>query len=182
MSKIRNIPDNMKPHWECIINGVKYTYVAGAEGEEVPDNVAAVIDNYNAMLPKENPPETDEQMATRVAKGVVTGTVIDMRSYSLSETPVSCPAFPVALFDEIASGKANPPITAIFKIGDIVNTITGYAKHAGEDSTTLTMPLVGISLEGGAESISGLIFNKVTGTVTSVYVALVTTELPTSGE
>ena len=66
MSKTVIIPGNMDP-WCCAINGVPYgPWPAGTE-QTVPDEVAAVIENYYASQPRENPPETDEEMAKRIA-------------------------------------------------------------------------------------------------------------------
>lgn len=50
MSKQVTIPSNMNPWW-CNINGAVYSYTAGST-QTVPDEVAAVIENYNNMLPK----------------------------------------------------------------------------------------------------------------------------------
>lgn len=54
MSKQVTIPSNMNPWW-CNINGVVYSYTAGST-QTVPDEVAAVIENYNNMLPKLDEP------------------------------------------------------------------------------------------------------------------------------
>lgn len=54
MSKQVTIPSNMNPWW-CNINGVVYSYTAGST-RTVPDEVAAVIENYNNMLPKLDEP------------------------------------------------------------------------------------------------------------------------------
>jgi len=182
MPKTRNIPDNMKPHWECIINGVKYTYVAGAEDETVPDAVAAVIDNYYAMLPKENPPETDEQMVARVAEGVVAGLTLDITSYSLSNTPVTCPTFSVADFDAVVASKYQKPITVKYKIDGVISTVGDYQVKYTVVEGAVTDPVITFHTvadgENGVESIGELQFTKGTaGGVSSVYVAFVATKL-----
>lgn len=182
MSKIRNIPDNMKPHWECIINGVKYTYVAGAEDVSVPDAVAAVIDNYYAMLPKENPPETDEQMAARIAEGAVAGLTLDITSYALSDTPITCSAFSVKDFDAVVASKYQKPITVKYKIDDVISTVGDYqVKYTVEDGV-VTDPVITFHTvadgESGVESIGELQFTKaLVGSAPTVYVAFVATEL-----
>ena len=181
MSKTRNIPDNMKPHWECIINGVKYTYVAGAEDETVPDAVAAVIDNYNAMLPKENPPETDEQMAERVAEGVVAGLMLDITSYALSDTPVTCPAFSAADFDAVVASKYQKPIAVKYKIDGVISTVGDYQVKYTVEEGVVTDPVITFHTvadgESGVESIGELQFTKSTGNTPTVYVAFVATKL-----
>jgi hypothetical protein len=186
MSKIRNIPDNMKPHWECVINGVKYTYVAGAEGEEVPDEVAAAIDSYNAMLPKENPPETDEQMAARVAEKAVAGLMLDITSYALSDTPVTCPAPSVADFDAVVASKYQKPITVKYKIDGVISTVGDYQVKYTVVEGAVTDPVITFHTvadgESGVESIGELQFTKGGVGTPSVYVAFVATEFPAAGE
>lgn len=186
MSKLRNIPDNMKPHWECIINGVKYSYLAGAEEVEVPDAVAAVIDNYNAMLPKENPPETDEQMAERVAEGVVAGLMLDITAYNLSDTPVSCYSFSVKDFDAVVASKYQKPITVKYKIDGVISTVGDYQVKYTVEEGVVTDPVITFHTvadgESGVESIGELQFTKGGVGTPSVYVAFVSTEFPAAGE
>ena len=52
MSKSVTIPTNMKPFWACEINGIQYSYLAGSTAT-VPDEVAALVEQYYAALPKE---------------------------------------------------------------------------------------------------------------------------------
>ena len=181
MSKLRNIPDNMKPHWECIINGVKYSYLAGAEDVNVPDAVAAVIDNYYAMLPKENPPETDEQMAARVAEGVVAGLTLDITAYALSDTPVTCPALSVKDFDAVVASKYQKPITVKYKIDGVISTVGDYqVKYTVEDGAVVNPVITFHTVadgESGVESIGELQFTKSGVSTPSVYVAFVATTL-----
>ena len=54
MSKSVLIPDTERKYWECELNGVRYRYVAGST-QTVPDEVAALIDQINAMKPVEEP-------------------------------------------------------------------------------------------------------------------------------
>lgn len=68
MSKTRLIPSNDNP-FVCIINGVPYSYAAGST-QVVPDEVASLIDNINALKPR----EADEvgiagQLWTKLDKG-----------------------------------------------------------------------------------------------------------------
>lgn len=46
------IPSNVTPNFVCEINGKVYSYPAGTE-QSVPDEVAALIGNINAMIPQE---------------------------------------------------------------------------------------------------------------------------------
>ena len=62
MSKHVTIPSNMNPWW-CNINGVVYSYTAGST-QTVPDEVAAVIENYNNMLPKLEEPHKNKLYGT----------------------------------------------------------------------------------------------------------------------
>lgn len=186
MSKIRNIPDNMRPYWECNINGVEYSYPAGSEDVTVPDAVAAVIDNYNAMLPKENPPETDEQMAARIAEKAVAGLTLDITSYALSDTPVTCPALSVKDFDAVVASKYQKPITVKYKIDGVISTVGDYQVKYTVEEGVVTDPVITFHTvadgESGVESIGELQFTKSGVGTPSVYVAFVATELPTAGE
>ena len=186
MPKLRNIPDNMRPFWECTVNGVKYSYPAGAEDVEVPDAVASVIDNYYAMLPKENPPETDEQMAARVAEGVVAGLMLDITSYALSDTPVTCPALSVKDFDAVVASKYQKPITVKYKIDDVISTVGDYQVKYTVVEGAVTDPVITFHTvadgESGVESIGELQFTKGGVGTPSVYVAFVATEFPAAGE
>ena len=51
MSKMVTIPSNTRPYWECCINGVQHRYTAGST-QEVPDEVAALIENNMKQKPK----------------------------------------------------------------------------------------------------------------------------------
>ncbi len=52
MSKMVTIPSYTRPYWECCINGVMHRYTSGST-QEVPDEVAALIENYLKRQPKE---------------------------------------------------------------------------------------------------------------------------------
>ena len=52
MSKMVTIPTYTRPYWECFINGVHHRYTAGST-QEVPDEVAALIDHLMKQQPKE---------------------------------------------------------------------------------------------------------------------------------
>lgn len=52
------IPDNMSP-WKCEINGKRYVYAAGTE-QEVPEEVAALIEAINANAPVADRPTAGE--------------------------------------------------------------------------------------------------------------------------
>ena len=52
MSKTVTIPSYTRPYWECCINGVMYRYTSGS-AQEVPDEVAALIENNLNQKPKE---------------------------------------------------------------------------------------------------------------------------------
>ena len=52
MSKMVTIPTYTRPYWECYINGVHHRYTAGST-QEVPDEVAALIDHLMKQQPKE---------------------------------------------------------------------------------------------------------------------------------
>ncbi|MBR6271394.1 MAG: hypothetical protein IKR26_04500 [Lachnospiraceae bacterium] len=54
------IPDYSQPNWSCEIDGIRYSYPAGST-QEVPDAVAAVINNYKAMQPQTAPDEVRTQ-------------------------------------------------------------------------------------------------------------------------
>lgn len=69
MSRTVKIPSNTKPFWVCEINGKVYSYIAGST-QAVPDEVADLIDNINAMKPKEAAePGVAGQVWTRLEKG-----------------------------------------------------------------------------------------------------------------
>ena len=51
MSKTVKIPNSTTPYWSCKINTKEYSYLANSTAT-VPDEVAAVIAEYNASLPK----------------------------------------------------------------------------------------------------------------------------------
>ena len=55
MSQSVKIPSNMKPNWICEINGKTYSYTAGST-QSVPDEVASLITQINAMKPKKAMP------------------------------------------------------------------------------------------------------------------------------
>lgn len=74
MSKSVTIPTYMQPDFVCTINNVTYRYKAGTT-QTVPDEVAELIENINASVPVENPPETIEQMAQRVAEQAIADNV-----------------------------------------------------------------------------------------------------------
>lgn len=71
MSKSRLIPSNISP-FVCCVDNIWYSYESGTT-QTVPDGVADIIDNYNALLPQENPPEKypDLPIATASKAGVV---------------------------------------------------------------------------------------------------------------
>lgn len=73
MSKTVKIPDYMKPNYVVTINGVRYSYPAGTV-RSVPDCVASAIQHYYDSLPKEDPPETTEQMIRRICAEMIAGT------------------------------------------------------------------------------------------------------------
>ena len=52
MSKMVTIPSNTRPYWECCINGVPHSYMAGST-QEVPDEVASLIEHLMEQQPKE---------------------------------------------------------------------------------------------------------------------------------
>lgn len=70
MSKSVTIPTFMLPDFVCTINTKTYRYKAGTT-QTVPDAVAELIENINASVPVENPPETEEEMAKRVAEQAI---------------------------------------------------------------------------------------------------------------
>lgn len=51
MSKTVTIPSYTSPYWECCINGVRHMYPSGST-QEVPDAVAAFIEEYMERQPK----------------------------------------------------------------------------------------------------------------------------------
>ena len=63
---IRIIPIDNGNIWRCVINGVRYAYPAG-QTIDVPDVIAAIIDNYNGSVKDEDDP------SIRVADEVVAG-------------------------------------------------------------------------------------------------------------
>ena len=106
MSRTVKIPDNLHP-WECEINGVKYgPYSAGSE-QTVPDEVGAVIDAYNSSLPVENPPETCEEMAKRIADEEIETKAI-VKSQIASVTKAG---------DEVTADDFNGLLTALIGCG-----------------------------------------------------------------
>lgn len=89
MSRTVKIPTYMKPDFICTINNVTYRYKAGTT-QEVPDEVAELIDNINASIPRENPPESLEQTINRLVADYVGARVhVDLLSRHISdEEPV----------------------------------------------------------------------------------------------
>lgn len=66
--KTVKIPSNYRP-WVCNINGVVYQYEAGTT-QEVPDEVAALIESNENLAPKEAPEAGKEgQVWTKESKG-----------------------------------------------------------------------------------------------------------------
>lgn len=51
MSKTVTIPAHTRPDWKCSINGKRYSYQAGST-QEVPDEIAALIEASEDMQPK----------------------------------------------------------------------------------------------------------------------------------
>ena len=69
MSKTVMIPTSERRFWECEIGNRKYRYVAGTT-QTVPDEVAAIIDQINAMAPAEAPEQGEVgDVWTKTAEG-----------------------------------------------------------------------------------------------------------------
>ena len=84
MSKAVKIPDYMKPNYVVTINGVRYSYPAGTT-QVVPDCVASAIQHYYDSLPKEDPPETTEQMVRRICGEMIAANTVPKIALDLSE-------------------------------------------------------------------------------------------------
>ena len=80
MSKSVTIPTFMQPDWVCTINNTTYRYKAGTT-QTVPDEVAELIKAINAQKPVENPPETPEQMAKRIADAEIETALANYSNY-----------------------------------------------------------------------------------------------------
>ena len=74
----------MQPAFVLTINNVTYRYKAGTT-QEVPDEVAELIENINAQEPVENPPETLEQEITRIATQIVAPAIVTLEYDDVDE-------------------------------------------------------------------------------------------------
>lgn len=107
MSRTVTIPTYMQPDFICTINNVTYRYKAGTT-QEVPDEVAELIDNINASIPRENPPESLEQTINRLVADYVGARFrLDLLSRHISdEDPVDITErFTYEIFEALAKNR-----------------------------------------------------------------------------
>lgn len=110
MSKSVTIPSNMNP-WVCNINGVVYSYKAGST-QTVPDEVASLIENINAMTPTPVPDGAVGQVWTRNADG--TAEWKDIPEYELSAATETVLGG-VKMGAAVADAASTAPTAAEFK-------------------------------------------------------------------
>ena len=126
MSKIRVIPSNMHP-WECEINGVPYGPYPAGTVQTVPDEVAAVIDNYYASQPKEAPPEAsfeDQVMAVvraHLSEIIADGSITTAKiaDGAATEAKIAADAITSAKFD---AGARVPGVAVVTQAPTADNT------------------------------------------------------------
>lgn len=105
------IPDYSQPNWSCEIDGIRYSYPAGST-QEVPDAVAAVINNYKAMQPQTAPDEvrTQRELTKLLAAAVERITALEA---AVSPLPAKVSALEAAMGDVVDIRTINATIDAI---------------------------------------------------------------------
>lgn len=100
--KTVKIPVGTSPLWECEINGMRFSYPAGTT-QSVPDQVAALINTVEKMLPQKAKPVQDGLFRHRVKVGAAHNRntqegYIEMELISSSATPYSRSTLPAGYF------------------------------------------------------------------------------------
>lgn len=154
MSKSVTIPTYMQPDWFCTINNTTYRYKAGTT-QTVPDEVAELIEAINAQQPVENPPETPEEMAKRIADAEIADNLelIDFTSVALvAGTPKKLGDWDADKLDRLISGIALKPVSVMVKYSG-----TDYqliATESTEEEAIFSSPLM--DADGAVTGILGL--------------------------
>lgn len=172
MSKSAKIPTYMKPEWKCEINNKKYSYPAGSVGS-VPDEVAELIATINAQMPVENPPETPEQMAKRIADAEIANNYeyYDFTSVELEAgTPKKLGAWSEDQLGFLISDIALKPVSVTVRYDG--NDYQLIATETAEDEVIFSSPLMGA--DGAVTGILALKIYYDDG----VYALLQFTEMP----
>lgn len=156
MSKSVKIPTYMQPDWVCTINNTTYRYKAGTT-QTVPDEVAELIENINAQEPVENPPETPEEMAKRIADAEIADNYefYDFTSVGLEAgTPKKLSGWNADSLGSLISDIAFKPMSVMVTYNG--NAYQLIATESTEDEAIFSSPLMGA---GGA--VTGILALKI---------------------
>lgn len=172
MSKSVTIPTYMQPDFVCTINNTTYRYKAGTT-QTVPDEVAELIKAINAQKPVENPPETPEQMAKRIADAEIANNYeyYDFTSVELEAgTPKQLGAWSEDQLDNLIADIALKPVSVTVRYDG--NDYQLIATETAEDEVIFSSPLMGA--DGAVTGILALKIYYDDG----VYALLQFTEMP----
>ena len=106
----RTIPSDVQPVWSCTVNGKKYRFPSGAT-VDVPDDVAALIDNINAG--KEHPPAPYVPTLPAIGDGDEGKVImVNGKRYVLAEAGGGGS---VTVDDELSDSSTNPVQNKVIK-------------------------------------------------------------------
>lgn len=144
----------MKPDWVCTINNTTYRYKAGTT-QTVPDEVAELIKAINAQKPVENPPETPEEMAKRIADAEIADNYefYDLTSVALvAGTPKKLTGWGADELSRLISDIAFKPMSVMVAYGG--NDYQLIATESTENEAIFSSPLM--DAEGAVTGILAL--------------------------
>lgn len=138
MSRSVTIPNYMTPYWRCNINNVEYAYLAGTT-QTVPDEVAALIDQYNAAQPKEGPRPIKvlpEELPIASARSL--GAVKIGANFSLKEDGTLSPVVPIMTPTVRGGAKLGAGLDVTDGVLSVANRVIGFYRSDSITEATQT--------------------------------------------